>query len=71
MPEHRPPREDPRKYLRLAALLRDDIRAGTLRPGDRVPSITDLAVLHGGMARRSDGARTARRGCCGSSRRTC
>ena len=42
---------DPRKYLQLAALLRGRIQDGTLRPGDRAPSITVLAAEHGGWAR--------------------
>jgi GntR family transcriptional regulator len=44
---------DPRKYIRLAALLRRRIQDGTLGPGDRVPSITALAAEHGGWARQT------------------
>jgi DNA-binding transcriptional MocR family regulator len=33
---------DPRQYMRLAALLRERILSGKLRPGSRVPSITVL-----------------------------
>jgi GntR family transcriptional regulator len=34
-------------YLRLADALRADIAAGTLRPGDKVPSIRQLAERFG------------------------
>ncbi len=44
---------DPRKYVRLAAVLRGSIRDGTLRPGDRAPSITALAAGQGGWARQT------------------
>lgn len=44
---------DPRKYVRLAAVLRGRILDGTLRPGDCAPSITTLAAEHGGWARQT------------------
>jgi DNA-binding GntR family transcriptional regulator len=44
---------DPRKYVRLAAVLRGRILDGTLRPGDCAPSITALAAEHGGWARQT------------------
>jgi len=34
---------DPRAYVRLAAILRQQITDGFLRPGDRAPSITRLS----------------------------
>ena len=39
--------EDPRVYVRLAALLREEIRSGELAPGDPTPSITTLTQEHG------------------------
>lgn len=47
MPQEQNPEDDPRKYLRLAAELRKKIEDGTLRPGERVPSITVLAAERG------------------------
>ena len=44
---------DPRKYVRLAALLRGRILDGTLRPGDCAPSISTLVAEHGGWARQT------------------
>jgi len=44
------PQADPRKYVRLAASLRERILDGTLRPGDSVPSISTLAAEYGGWA---------------------
>lgn len=38
---------DPRAYRRLAALIRQQIGDGTLRPGRPVPSITGLSQEHG------------------------
>ena len=38
---------DPRAYVRLAAILRRQITDGSLRPGDRAPSITRLSHEHG------------------------
>ena len=38
---------DPRAYVRLAAALRQQITDGSLRPGDRAPSITRLSQEHG------------------------
>jgi GntR family transcriptional regulator, histidine utilization repressor len=35
--------EDPRAYMRLAASLRKQIRDGTWKPGDHVPSIAVLS----------------------------
>lgn len=53
MPDGANPDTDPRKYVRLAALLRDRILDGTLRPGDCAPSISTLAAEHGGWARQT------------------
>src|SRR5580704_6292600 len=39
--------EDPRAYVRLAALLRADIQSGALAPGEPAPSITTLSQEHG------------------------
>lgn len=39
--------EDPRAYVRIAGLVRAQIEAGTLAPGDPVPSITSLVQEHG------------------------
>lgn len=39
--------EDPRAYVRLAAMLREDIESGALAPGEPVPSITTLSQEHG------------------------
>ena len=33
-------------YEKIAASLRDDIRAGRLQPGDQLPTVTELAVTH-------------------------
>jgi DNA-binding GntR family transcriptional regulator len=41
------PQPDPRAYMRLAALLRDQIASGTLAPGTRLPSIAVLRRHHG------------------------
>jgi DNA-binding GntR family transcriptional regulator len=38
---------DPRAYRRLAALVRQQIGEGTLRPGQPTPSITGLSQEHG------------------------
>jgi hypothetical protein len=35
--------EDPRAYMKLASTLRGQIRDGTWKPGDHVPSITALS----------------------------
>jgi DNA-binding GntR family transcriptional regulator len=43
---------DPRKYVRLAALLREQIHDGTMKPGNRPPSITTLSQ-HYGYARQT------------------
>lgn len=53
VPEGANPESDPRKYVRLAALLRGRILDGTLRPGDCAPSISSLAAEHGGWARQT------------------
>lgn len=37
----------PRSAASLAAQLRDDIRSGKLRPGDTLPSITEMMAEHG------------------------
>jgi DNA-binding GntR family transcriptional regulator len=37
---------DPRAYVRLAALIRGQIRNGTLETGQPVPSITTLSQEH-------------------------
>jgi DNA-binding GntR family transcriptional regulator len=42
------PQADPRKYICMATALRAQIEDGTLRPGDRAPSIAALAAEHGG-----------------------
>ena len=39
--------EDPRAYVRLAALLREQIESGELAPGEPAPSITTLTQEHG------------------------
>lgn len=39
--------DDPRKYVQLANELRRQITEGTLRPRQRVPSITELAAERG------------------------
>jgi DNA-binding GntR family transcriptional regulator len=38
---------DPHAYRRLAALIRQQIGDGTLRPGRAAPSITSLSQEHG------------------------
>jgi len=38
---------DPRAYMRLASLLRQQIQDGTLAPGQPAPSITTLSQGHG------------------------
>ena len=40
------PQPDPRAYIRLAALIRDQIASGTLPPGGRLPSIAVLRRRH-------------------------
>ncbi|MGH3201338.1 MAG: winged helix-turn-helix domain-containing protein [Streptosporangiaceae bacterium] len=40
-------RADPRAYIRIAALLRDQIAAGELAPGQATPSITRLCAEYG------------------------
>jgi len=40
-------RDDPRAYIRIAALLSDRITAGELAPGQAAPSITRLCAEHG------------------------
>lgn len=37
---------DPRAYMQLAALIRDQIASGTLAPGGRLPSIAVLRRQH-------------------------
>jgi GntR family transcriptional regulator len=41
------PQPDPRAYMRLAALIRDQIASGTLAPGGPLPSIAVLRRDHG------------------------
>ena len=41
------PQPDPRAYMRLAALIREQIAGGKLAPGDRLPSIAILRREHG------------------------
>jgi GntR family transcriptional regulator len=41
------PQPDPRAYMRLAALIREQIGSGTLAPGGPVPSIAVLRREHG------------------------
>jgi len=38
---------DPRAYVRLAAILRQQVADGTLRPGGRTPSLTRLTREYG------------------------
>jgi DNA-binding GntR family transcriptional regulator len=38
---------DPRAYVRLAAMLRQQIADGALTPGRPAPSLTQLSCLHG------------------------
>ena len=38
---------DPRAYVRLAAILREQITDGTLQPGGRTPSLTHLSHEYG------------------------
>jgi hypothetical protein len=38
--------DDRRQYVRIASAILDDIAAGVLKPGDRVPSQPRLAELH-------------------------
>jgi DNA-binding GntR family transcriptional regulator len=38
---------DPRAYVRLAAILRQQIADGTLRPGGKTPSLTRLSQEYG------------------------
>ena len=38
---------DPRAYIRMAALIRKQIAEGTLQPGDPTPSIDRLVRDHG------------------------
>ena len=40
------PQPDPRAYMRLAALIRDQIASGALAPGGRLPSIAVLRRRH-------------------------
>lgn len=40
-------RREPRAYRRLAALIRQQIGDGILRPGEAAPSITRLSLEHG------------------------
>jgi DNA-binding GntR family transcriptional regulator len=40
-------RDDPRKYIRLAALLREQVMDGALKPGNPPPSITTLSQQYG------------------------
>ena len=46
-PQVNDPQLEPRKYMQLANMLRQNIHDGTLAPGDRVPSITDLSAERG------------------------
>jgi DNA-binding GntR family transcriptional regulator len=41
------PQPDPRAYMRLAALIREQIASGTLAPGGPLPSIATLRREHG------------------------
>ena len=38
---------DPRAYVRLAGLLRDQITSGEIGPSERLPSIGELRTKHG------------------------
>ncbi len=46
-PQDTDPQFEPRKYMQLANMLRQNIKDKTLAPGDRVPSITELAAERG------------------------
>ncbi|MEQ4301610.1 winged helix-turn-helix domain-containing protein [Plantactinospora sp. B6F1] len=35
------------KYERVAEAIREQIRSGDLKPGDKLPSLTELEKLHG------------------------
>lgn len=35
------------KWERLADAIREQIRTGQLKPGDKLPSITELKAIHG------------------------
>lgn len=39
--------DDPRAYVRLAVILRDQIASGQVKPGGPVPSVATLAQEHG------------------------
>ena len=43
----RDPQPDPRAYMKLAVLIRDQIASGTLPRGGRLPSIAVLCRQHG------------------------
>jgi DNA-binding GntR family transcriptional regulator len=47
MPSAEAESADPRAYMRLAAMIRGQIRNGTLGTGRPVPSITTLSQEHG------------------------
>lgn len=47
MPKPGDEADDPRKHIQLANELRKQIEDGTLRPGQPVPSITELAAERG------------------------
>jgi GntR family transcriptional regulator len=36
----------PAKYERVADAIREQVRSGELRPGDKLPSITELEKIH-------------------------
>jgi|SRR5690606_17793399 len=51
----------PAPYAQIAQIIRDDIHAGRLRPGDRVPSVRDLASTYGVSKATADKALSALR----------
>ena len=56
MPDHDQVRQPQPPYLRIATDLRDRIEHGELRPGEQVPSVTEIAETNGvsrGTARRA------------------
>lgn len=45
-----PPNNTLPKYLQIYHLMEEQIRNGTLKPGDKLPSFTELRVLYGAMS---------------------
>jgi hypothetical protein len=46
MPRPVPAQQSREPYENIAASLRDDIRAGRLKPGDQLPTVAELALTH-------------------------